>query len=646
MRKLTYLLAFVLFILCLSVPQMAVEQYSIILKAHPQAIVADSVSTTTISAEVLDVNARPVADGTVVEFTSSLGVIERTATTMAGTARVRLQSNNTPGTAIVSAVVASGNAIGKLNVDFLEPGTEMFDESFILVESNSYLGFDAKKMLIDAAGGVKIVTRGLTIEADSAQMNARTNIMRAAGRIGGPDIILSRGDKHISASVLYYDFNRMSGVLLLPAADGAARMKIRGSDLFTEPDLEPKQTETFNFDPITNSSMFIKARNLIIRPGDDIKIKKATVYVEGEKVLSVPLHVIPLGSNSAGADRLMTYGTDGLRLDLPIYYSLSAHQTGAFRVKHSEPTQWGYYSGRSGWQVDLEQDYNLAGSVNGQFTLNHITSNNWGASWNHRVEYNNNSQLYTFLDFPAHKGAYGTLDYRRVFQDFNLSAFMRANKQQNLDGRINTGFGLQTKSKSLVGDAITYSLFSNVSYASQNASTQKVDTGAGVQLYGKTIRFGSQTSLSSSATIGRNWGGLSTGTSVYANAGLYHTIGMIGQCGLNYTYNWANSLNAYTSQRLSADVSLRPSSLWDTRVYVTRGLLDGSTSAFGELNIYLAPTWKLGVFGTYQRFKSFQNYAYTDTEYTLSKIAGGSNLKLVWSQVHKRMRFEFSPLSW
>jgi hypothetical protein len=333
-----------------------------------------------------------------------------------------------------------------------------------------------------------------------------------------------------------------------------------------------------------------------------------------------------------------------LRLDLPVYYSLSAHGTGALRIKHSEPTQWGYYSGRSGWQADVEQDYNFGASTEGTFSLNRITSKAWGARWSHRTELNDTSQVYAFFDYPSHKNVYGNLDYRKLFKGFVLSTNFRGNMLQNADDRYSSSMNLQTNPRTIFGNAITYALTSRLSYTSQNIGSQKVGTGLGLQFYGKPLQFGRSAGLNTSLTIGRNWGGGNNGALVFGNAGYYLGLGRIGQFGLNYSYSWANSAGAFNSQRLSADFYIRPSDKWDTRLYATRGLSDQSASAFGELNYTILPTWRLGAMGTYQNFNIGQKFAYTDLELVLSKLISGQQARLIWSKTLKRFRMEFSAL--
>lgn len=618
----------------------ASSTYTMWLKAHPQAIVADGRSETTISAEVRDSTGRPVPDGTNVDFTSSIGTIERTARTVAGVARARFQSTVTVGTAMVSAVATMGNAVAQLRVDFLEPGTELFDESFITVASKKYLGYDAGGGVVDSAGGVVIAHRGLTINAEEAQIDVKSNILRAKCKMGVDNIVIRRESKRVEASALYYDFNSMSGVLLTPAAEGAKRMTFRGRDFFVQPATEDAdQTRSLDYKPVTEASMFVKAASLVIRPGEEIKFKRAVFYVDGTKMLSVPLYVINLKGGGSGTSQMLTYGTDGLRMDLPFYYSLTPSSTGAVRLRRSEPGGWGYYSGRPGWQLDLEQDYNSGGSTEGTFLLNRITSaSDWGARWTNRKEFNNDSQVYTYVDFPSHRSLYGSMNYSRSLPNYTLSVNGRANKLINSPGSVATDAYIQSRPKSIMGGALSYSVTSRVS--ADMGRGNHLGTGCGLQLYGKPFTVRGLGNVNTSLLAGRNWGPYA-GSTLSATAGVYRPLGNAGALGLNYSYAWGNTGSGYRQHQISANLSLSPSAKWSAYAYATAGITDHSLSAFGSLSYQMAPTWRLGVLGTYQKFGT---YSYPGAEFALAKGIGKQEMSLIWSSSLRRFRVEFSAL--
>lgn len=621
----------------------AMSRYSVVLKANPQAIVADGRSETTITAEVTDSSGRNVPDGTVVDFTASLGIIQRTERTAAGVARVRLQSNTSIGTSVVSVVVVAGNAVATLRVDFLEPGTEMFDESFISVDSKKHLGFDVGSKIVDSAGGVTIYSRGMTIKAEEAQVDLNTNILRAKN--GSEDITIVRGDKKVTASALYFDFNSMSGVIIAPASEGAKRLRFRGRDMHTEPDDDTSAKIAFDFKPISESTMFIKARSILIRPGEEVKFKRAGFYLDGDRVLSVPLHVEPLRGSQTSLNHMLTYGTDGLKVDIPFYYSLTPNGTGAVRLRHSQAGGWGYYSGNSGWQLDLEQDYNIGASTDGKFSMNKITSlNAWGARWNQRKEFNDNSTLYTYIDFPAHRDLYGNVDYSHPLgRNYTFSMNFRGDKVTDLDPRFSSRAYIQSRPKQILGDLASFTVTSRLSFDNYSSgNSRNLGGGLGLQLYGKPIQFGPNSSLNSSLSLSHDVGGFMGGTSVNANVGYSRALGRIGQLGLNYSYSSLSSDYAFSEQRISADLSLTPNDRWQAYFYGTFGVSDSSISAFGELSYTFLPTWRLHLLGNLQKFEGFQ---YVDAEVALAKAIGKQEIRIIWSQSLQRFRVEFSALS-
>lgn len=614
--------------------------YTIYLRAHPPAIVADGKSETTVSAEVHDPSGKLVPDGTRVDFTSSIGTIERSTRTISGVARARLQSTTAIGTAMVSAVVENGNAVGQLRVDFLEQGTEMFSESFITISSKKYLGYDTVERVIDSAGGVTISSRGLTITAEEAQIDLKMNTIKAKCRMGGDNIVVRRGDKRMEASQLWYDFNSMNGILLAPASEGAKRMTFRGRDLYAKLATEDAdQLKSLEYTPTADSSMFIKADTMVVRPGEEIKFKRAVFYMDGSRVVKVPLYVVNLRGAGGTAGQLLSMSSNGVKMDLPFYYSLTPNSTGAFRLRRNETGGWGYYSDRPSFQLDLQQDYNYGGSTDGSFLLNRITSwNDWGARWTHRTQFANDSQLYSYIDFPSHRSLFGSLNYSRTFSGYTMSVNTRASKLTGRSGTAATDAYIQTRAKSIFGGALSYTFNTRVS--ADTTMKNRFGSGVGLQLYTRPAKLGFLGNLNTSLQAGQSWGAYG-GPSLMAVTGLSRQLGNAGSIGLDYAYTYANQGSEFDSQRLSLSLGLYPSEKWSCFLNATRGLDDGSISAFGNLSYSFAPTWRFDVLGTYQKFG---DYSYPDFQFALGKAIGKQEFSIVWSTAIKRFHFEFSAL--
>ena len=52
----------------------------------------------------------------------------------------------------------------------------------------------------------------------------------------------------------------------------------------------------------------------------------------------------------------------------------------------------------------------------------------------------------------------------------------------------------------------------------------------------KPIQFNPATSLATSLTASHDFGGMQAGSTVYANAGLNHSLGVLGMVALNYSF--------------------------------------------------------------------------------------------------------------
>jgi adhesin/invasin len=79
---------------------------SIMLSAEPAVLPADGVSTSQITANVIDANHNPVSDGTLVSFQTSAGMITESDVTAGGVAQAILTSCTTPGQVTITASAA------------------------------------------------------------------------------------------------------------------------------------------------------------------------------------------------------------------------------------------------------------------------------------------------------------------------------------------------------------------------------------------------------------------------------------------------------------------------------------------------------------------------------------------------------------
>jgi hypothetical protein len=98
---------------CADVPQLAPPGATMTVFANPESVPADG-GVSVITAIVTEPIGTPVPDGTVVQFFTNIGKVDREGLTKDGVARVNFVSDSRSGTAAISAV--SGNVTGGTGV--------------------------------------------------------------------------------------------------------------------------------------------------------------------------------------------------------------------------------------------------------------------------------------------------------------------------------------------------------------------------------------------------------------------------------------------------------------------------------------------------------------------------------------------------
>jgi len=617
---------------------------SVFLDAKPDYLPADGKSIATISAEIRDSSGNLVPDGTMVSFSTSLGTIQNTVTTTAGVARARLTSGTVPGTATVSAWVTQGGAAGTIEVELLEPGMEVPRQSFITIASDDYLVYEPSQMIVYADGNVSVAHRGLLIKADQVQFDLQRDEIICRRRTSGDPIVMERGDKKLEASLLYYVTHDMKGKAIVEGQSGSMeRISVRGADLVMEPDQEATPESFFDFTDLTESPILIKASSITIKPGDEIQFRHARIYVDGKKVLSVPLHVMALDSSTADASRYIGWGTNGLRIDLPFYYSLSPSSTGSLHLRRGQQAGWGFYSSNSGWSLDLMQQYTTTGGAEGTFALNRLSKNDWGAHWQHSQEFDSGSRIYSYLEFPAHTDLFGTMSYSKPLNKGSLGINVYGSKYKGQSADVTTDVYLQSAPKPIASGAASYLLMGRASYISSGITDSGLGTGLQMQIFGRPVSLGKSTNLLGSVSFGHDWGSARSGLTLLANTSLNHRLGengKLGNLGLVYSYTRdPGYLGLYGRHRLSANFIYNPSPKWRLHAFSTRTLDASMSSTFADISYQFKPGWRLNLLQTIQKFST---YDYSDTEIAIGKEIHDHELMLVWSKSRNKLRLEVS----
>ena len=224
-------------------PAAQAQNARFILRAEPDVIPANGISTTSIFVQVQDsrdaISATPV-----VRFATTAGTIESQSSLSGGVARVLLRSASTPGTAVVTAFI--GNSREVITVEFSAEGERV--ERYLEVAS-PYVAYGQSSGIVTSSGKSSFDFGDIHVESDvRLDIDLYAERVWAQGNKDGVTIRQGRGAraKTLRGDRLFFDLQRRSGVMRRAEGDNStgnssARQEFFGSDFAALPPLDAKQ---------------------------------------------------------------------------------------------------------------------------------------------------------------------------------------------------------------------------------------------------------------------------------------------------------------------------------------------------------------------------------------------------------------------
>ncbi len=612
-------------------------EYTVYLTARPDVITADAGSSTTINAEVRDSDGKLAPNGTIVDFSASLGRIDQRATTSSGVARVRMQSTLATGVSMITAAVQGSRGVAEVKVEILAAGTKTESLTGVTISTkNGQLLFDPARRIADCVGGVTIKMGTLEISSFYAVMDISRRTMRLRSGSEGNSVIIKRGNVVIRASEALLDIGKMTGLLFNTGDEGARRQLISLRDLKQreESDVRSVQAPV----PPVSGVFLIGAKKIIVKPGKEIKLINATFFLEGDSTVTIPFYRIPFSGSGGG--KTFTYGSEGLRADIPIYLGLDENSSTAIRIRRQEQSGWGYYGGSKRWETDFVRDYDLDTGSSGQVAIRRFGSSDWGLRWTGRTDYGQGLESYIYLDSPSHSDVYGNFDLSQSKEKYTTTFSFRGTKQSEGRSTHYTGISYQMRPVPISGPTFTMSMSGRGFYdSSASAVARHMGGAANVQLYAGPYKTFTGFDLSAQTSVGNVWGGSNPGRSAFGNLGLYRDLGRSATFGMNYNYSWDDAAGGGTYDTVSADIYLVPVYGLSTHFSVIKGLRGGTTSSFGNLSYRISKNWEFRALSTWQ---NYSGYSYNDAQLGLVRTLGSQEARLFYSKSRSRLLFEFS----
>lgn len=673
-------------------------QGSLSLAAAPDVIFADGKSTTVVTATVRSSSGGPVPDGTPVRFITTLGTLTPdSATTASGVARISLTSASSAGSATVTATAfgssADGSSTGAAHVEFTADRESLFaqDARWIRMDCSQYLIYSADSKIAEAEGkhgSAHLEYKSLDITADSYQVDLLTETVLAH------NAVLQRGRHVLRVAELRYDLTTGSGTAILAesGSQSTSSVTVTGYALETAPQpLDPSDSplvsNPYRFVDLSDSKIIVSARAITADPGDQIQFRRATIYSDGKKVLSLAYHVMPMNTDQMFGQQLVGFGSQGIFVNVPYYYNVTPHSKGTIYLRNagvngtslnnnglaSGNSFFGSNASAGGMALDLEQTYDFGKGGSGQFLVNGITRSEWGAQWTHAQRIDDATHSYFFVDYPAHRSLYASSNLTHQFSGYSLNFTASGSRDPGTDGNSATSTTisayLQTNPHTFGHSGISYTTDLTVQSGRiiqdspiSGQTVTPIDTkGVDLRLFTNPLRPDKRTQITDSLTVGQVWGGTNNriAPTVSASLGVIRTFRKTDSLSLNYTYRYdpllsqvgtystaldplQSLLRSSTQQRITATyfASLLP------RLTVNfsggYGLPLGDRSLFAYASYRVNNDWGVGL------STSFENYisnSYSDTEYSISRRFFGRDLVFYYSTKAKKLRFDFGGVN-
>lgn len=574
----------------------------------PQRVPADGQTRARIRVEVRDAQGHHPPDGTAVIMHTDLGLLSEgktqksvylTVRTSGGFARA-FATSDTPGTAIVTINVQDSRNFGR--VEFLPKGEVAAPEARVIDIRGGWVGYSLDLNMVEARDEATVRYGGMTIEADDIlQLDIEQMILKTE------PTVVKRGSQELAGEDLYFDVRRKRGALHRFGDEGLERV------FFDIYNLTPREFDwelphdAFRFND-SYAQIWLVADSISVFIGEKIVLRHATVYIDGEKAMSLlPYWIIAMpGYTGASNTQILGLSSDGgLAVNFPLFYRVTEQATGAVEIQKG--ARAGSVIAAQGWSLGLREEYR-SGDVEGSVVVGGLPRSNWGVEWSDRRRVFGDA----FGDFRI-----GWPDHRNVFADANIYDY-RDGYSFNVRGYYDAlrtapdSYGVEadwlTSSRPLSTDRRdTFRL--GTSLGLRHRAGEKAGLTFSNELYGgldfHSWRLGRQAWLTPAVSNVYYWD-----TADYSSNNARGSLRLRKYFGdsvdlyLDYSTEYASG-DAYHQgwrQVLSTDVRAYANK-WATYLNASWDLTDDSTYGYLAFDYYLSDRWRLGLLGTYYKFE-------------------------------------------
>ena len=615
-----------------------VQPVRFLITATPQEIPANGKSTSIITVQV-DVPSIP--DGTEVHFISSMPdtTIEPRAVLRNRVAKVTLKSGTTPGIAVVTAFF--GVSRETVEVRLLPPQVALSRNARLIIIRGDYLAYSQNDNFVTASGPSRFIHMGITIECD-VRMNIflDKNLIVAEGEAGKNSVIISDGENKLSCDRLVFDYERQEGTMIQTVPQ-PRKVGIKWLTVVEEEEKIPKL-----YAPEADYSIdqtWIRAKEIVIYPGEKIVFKRAQLYTKGNKLISLPIHVLPLSaygfrmSSRGFANQIVSYNSyAGLQIDFPLYFHADTKGTGALRLQYFGKHGFGVY--RPGFALSLEEQYVLGERSEGIFEIEALTRPERNIRWEHLQQLGNQSMLRVGANFFRGKDLLTRLDYIGQVGTFDVGVEAFYNKT-SFGSSWNAQAVFQMPMRRLGKSNFGYSFVGYISLGNGRYGYGSFSQGIDLDFYSPTFRLGKATSMSLRGGISAsNYGdGIKLGKNIAVS--LNSQLGRLGMLSLSYNYDSGSALYWRGSQNQSLMLSFYGTvgRNWNVALSASKSFSSDSLYCYAHITRSLGERWRLRIGSSYQAYGAM---SYTDYDVSLAHRLGELWVSLNWQKSRRKVFLE------
>jgi hypothetical protein len=624
----------------------------VVITANPAQLPADGTTVSRIRIEVRGRDDAPVPDGTEVvvstdvgDLTADLGSKQRSTAvrTEGGYAQIFLTSDE-PGMATVRATYLDSR--NQVMVEFLPPGEAGKRESRVVHVSGGWVGYCTDLDLIEARGPAELRYQGLTVEADTLQLNPRTLVVKADG------VRLKRRDQELDCEDTYLELGSMRG--------GCRRFGDMGVEEITYNAYTLKPTEAeqqipedaYRFDD-REGRVWTVARSLSLFPGEKVVLRNASLHVDQHRVMRYPPYWVIAFEGYRGSSNsqfLQFDSTGGLALDFPIFFTVTDTSTGALKIQRGASN--GSVMAREGWSVALElTNQDLARQRETRLLIDGLPKTDWG------LLFTDSRKLFGRSDADF---SFAWPDHRSIFTDFSVFSYgsaghlaARAFADRTELNEWAYGFNTDFLSNSTSwGGAARFRWGTGLQAAKNPWDPNGFVVGHHTSSY---LDFtGWQPSGSTSLVPGISdtfsWDTADRRENVARfQLSLTQRFAKGISANVRYSFEHRAGQGAYDpldtrngiNQELNLNVNAYASKRWDAYLNGSYGLTDETVYGFGALNYHPLPKYRVGLIGTYYKFT---DQSFSDLEVSLNRALGNREIGVRYSTADDRVSLQFGAM--